>query len=163
MSILLEGEFWVAVGFVCVILILLKLHVPRTIAALLDKRAAAIASELDEAKKLREEAAQLLDSYKQKTANVDAEAAQILADAKTQAEQYAVEARAQLKAQIERRAKMAQDKIAMAEAQAVSEIRAQAADAATAAATKLITEKMTEAHAASLIKDSIKILPEKLN
>lgn len=163
MSILLTGEFWVAVGFVCIILIFLKLRVPSLIGGMLDKRAADIAKDLDEAKRLREEAEELLESYKQKTANVDAEAAKILADAKAEAEQFTVESRAALKAQIERRAKMAQDKISMAEAQAIAEIRSLAADAAAAAAEKLISEKMSEAHAASLIAESIKILPEKLN
>lgn len=163
MTIFHEAEFWVAIGFLVIIGVFLKLRVPHLIAGLLDKRAQAIAKELDEAKRLREEAEQLLASYKAKTANVESEANKILADAKVSAERFAIEAREQLKAQIERRAKVAKDKIAMAEATAIAEIRGRAADAATAAAEKLIAGRIGEVRAESLIADSIKGLSDKLN
>lgn len=163
LSIFAEAEFWVAFGFVCVLGIFLRLHVPRLVAGMLDKRANAIVKELDDAKRLREEAEALLASYKAKTAKVDAEACKILDDAKAAAERFAEEAREQLQQQIERRAKMAKDKIAMAEAMAVAEIRNIAADAAVAAAEKLIAARIGESKAAGLIEDSIKILPKNLN
>lgn len=163
MSILAEAEFWVAVGFVVLIGVFLKLGVPKLIGGLLDKRAAAIADELEEAKKLREEAEALLASYKAKTADVEKEAARILTDAKAEAAHFATESRAQLKAQIERRAKQAQDKIEQAETQALSEIRGLAADAATAAAERLIAARLDDKHSATLIAESLKVLPTKLN
>ena len=158
-----QPEFWIAVGFVMVIGISLKLHVPKLIAGLLDKRSAAIAKELDDARKLRLEAEKLLASYIAKTAQVDSEAAKILTDAKADAERFAAESRVQMKAQIERRAQMAKEKIAQAEAQALSEIRGLAADAAVAAAGKLILSQIDEARASALIHDSIAGLPGKLN
>lgn len=163
MSIILQAEFWVAVGFVILMGIFLKLRVPGLVAGMLDKRSAAIAKELDEATRLRTEAEVLLADYKVKTANVEAEAVKILDEAKAAAERFAVESRKQLQAQIERRAKMAKEKIAMAEAAAIAEIRGQATDAAVLAAEKLIAARLGEARSASLIADSIKALPDTLN
>ena len=163
MMLLQEPEFWVAVGFAIVVAIFLRLKVPAMLAKLLDSRAAAIAHDLDEAKRLREEAAAILASYVQKATQAENEVAAIVADAKAEAERLAKETRAQLRAQIERRARMAKDKIEQAEAAALTEIRALAADTAAAAAEKLIASHMDEKHSAVLVEASIKELPDKLN
>jgi F-type H+-transporting ATPase subunit b len=158
-----EPEFWVAVGFVLVIGILVWQGVPKMVAKMLDSRAAAIAAELAEARRLREEAAALLADYKAKAAGAEREAESIVVEARAEAARFAEVSRADLKAQIERRAQAAQDKIAQAEAAAMSEIRALAADAAAAAAQKLITARMDEQRAGNLIADGIKDLGAKLN
>jgi F-type H+-transporting ATPase subunit b len=163
MELLHEPEFWVAVGFVMVVGILLYVGVPKMVATILDARAAAIKGELDEARRLREEAQALLAGYKQKAAGAEREAASIVTEAKAEAERFAADARGALALQIERRAQVAQDKIAQAEAAALAEIRHLAADAAAAAAGKLIAARMDESKAAALISDSIKALPGKLN
>ena len=163
MELLQEPEFWVAVGFVLVIAILLWKGVPKMVGKMLDSRAAAIAAELTEARRLREEAAALLADYKAKAAGAEREAESIIVEARAEATRFAEVSRADLKAQIERRAQAAQDKIAQAEAAAMSEIRALAADAAVAAAQKLITARMDEQRAGHLIADGIKDLGAKLN
>jgi F-type H+-transporting ATPase subunit b len=163
MHLLRDPEFWVAVGFVAVFAIFLKLRVPKMIAKLLDERAGAISHELNEAKRLREEAAALLANYVQKTANAEQEAVTILAEAKAEAERFAKETRAQLRIQIDRRAQMAKEKIQQAEAAALDEIRGIAADKATAAAEKMIAARLDERRSDSLVQDSIKDLPGKLN
>jgi F-type H+-transporting ATPase subunit b len=163
LELIKEPEFYVAVGFVIVIGILLWVGVPKMVATVLDARAAAIKGELDEARRLREEAQALLAGYKQKAAGAEREAASIVTEAKAEAERFAVDARAALTLQIERRAQVAQDKIAQAEAAAVAEIRRLAADAAATAAETLIAARMDESKAAALISDSIKSLPGKLN
>ncbi len=163
MALLHNPEFWVAVGLLIVFGIFVKVRVPAMLGTMLDARASAISKELDEAKRLREEAAAVLASYVAKAAHAESEAAQIIADAKVEAERFAKETRAQLRLQIDRRAQMAQDKIAQAEAAAVTEIRGLAADAATAAAEKLIAARLDEKRAASLVEASIKELPDKLN
>jgi F-type H+-transporting ATPase subunit b len=163
MELFRNPEFWVGVGFVTVLVIFAWKGVPAMLAKLLDARAHAIAKELDEAKRLRDEAAELFATYARKAAQAESEAAAIIADAKAEAERFAKETRAQLRAQIDRRSKMAQDKIAMAEANALNEIRGLAADASIAAAEKLIAARMDEKRAASLVQESIKDLPEKLN
>jgi F-type H+-transporting ATPase subunit b len=163
MEFLQEPEVWVGAGFVLVIALLLYVGVPKLVGAMLDARSAAIKSELDEAKRLREEAAALLASFQQKAQGAEKEAEAIVVEARAEAERFAAESRANLKSLIERRAKAAQDKIAQAEAAALSEIRALSADAATAAAEKLILARLDAKRAGTLIAQSIKDLSSKLN
>lgn len=163
MGFLHEPETWVGLGFLIVIGVMVYHRVPAFLGATLDARAAAIARELEEATRLRTEAAALLAEYKRKAQDAEKEAQSILTEAKEEAQRFSVEAREQLKQQIARRAQMAQDKIAQAEQQAMAEIRALAADTAVKAAEKLIAERMDDAHSASLIASSIKALPNELN
>lgn len=159
-----EAEVWVAAGFILLLaLLIFFVGVPRKIAKMLDDRAGLIAKELDEAKRLREEAAAVLAGYVSKAAMAEAEAAKIVADAKEEAERFAKETRAQLRQQIERRAQIAREKIEQAETAALDEIRALAADKAAAAAEKLIAAKLDDGKSDKLVQDSIKELPEKLN
>jgi len=163
MEMLHEPEFWVAVGFVMVIALLVWKGVPGMVGKMLDQRAAVITAELEEARRLRTEAAALLADYQKRAAGAEAEARSIVAAATEEAAQFAKESRTALEAQIARRAAAAQDKIAQAEAQALSEIRGLAADTAVNAARKLIAERLDESRAKTLIADSIKGLGEKLN
>ena len=163
MEMLREPELWVAVGFVLVILLLVWKGAPGWIAKMLDQRAAVIAAELNEAKRQRDEAVALLAEYQRKAAGAEAEAQNIVTEAKADAARFAEESRANLNAQIARRAQAAQDKIAQAEAAAMNEIRALAADAAAGAAQKLIAARMDEKRAGALIEGSIKDLGAKLN
>jgi F-type H+-transporting ATPase subunit b len=163
MELLLEPEFWVAVGFVVMIGIFLWMGAPTMIAKVLDDRARAIEAELAEAARLRAEAEALLADYKRKSANAEAEAAAIVTEARIDAERLAAEMRIALAAQIERRGKQAQDKIAQAEAAAMAEIRALAADAAAGAAEKIIAARMDPKRASALVEQSIKDLGGKLN
>jgi F-type H+-transporting ATPase subunit b len=163
MELLLEPEFWVAVGFVIVIGLMLYLGLPAMIGKMLDDRARAIEAELAEASRLRAEAEALLADYKRKSANAEAEAAEIVTNARIDAERLAAEMRAALATQIERRGKQAQEKIAQAEAAAMAEIRALAADAAAGAAEKLIAARMDPKRASALVEQSLNDLGGKLN
>ena len=102
-EILNEGETWVALGFVLVLALLWWKGVPGMVAKLLDQRAAVISAELDEARKLRAEAAALLEDYKKRAATAEAEAAGIVQAAKADAAQFAADQRVALKAQSESR------------------------------------------------------------
>jgi F-type H+-transporting ATPase subunit b len=163
MEMLHEPELWVAVGFALVIILLVWKGVPGMIGKMLDQRAAVISAELEEAKRLRAEAAALLADYQKRAKGAEAEARSIVAAATEEAAQFAKESRAALEAQIARRAAAAQDKIAQAEAQALNEIRGLAADTAVNAARKLIADRLDESRTKTLIADSIKGLGEKLN
>jgi F-type H+-transporting ATPase subunit b len=156
-------EFWVMVGFVLVVVLLVAKGVPGLIGKMLDQRAAIISAELDEAKKLRAEAAALLEDYKKRAAGAEKETAAIVEAAKAEAAQFAADSRSALKQQIERRALAAKDKIAQAEAAALNEIRALAADAAVSGAQKLIAARLDENRAGAMIDASIKDLGAKLN
>lgn len=163
MEIFREPEFWVAVGFILAIALLVWKGAPAMIAKMLDSRAAVIAAELAEARRLREEAARLLADYHTKAAGAEREAQAILTEARAEAARFGELSRADLSTQIARRAKAAEDKIAQAEAAAMQEIRALAADAAVSAAQKLIAARMDDQRAGHLIAESIKDLGGKLN
>ncbi len=163
MEALQNYHTWEYIGFAIVVGLLLWLGVPRMIGKMLDQRSAAIAAELEEARRLSAEAAALLTDYKKRAAGAEAEAAAILKEAQADAARFAADSRAALTQQIERRAKAAQDKIAQAEAAALNEIRGLAADAAVAGAEKLIAARMDAAKASSLISAGIKDVGDKLN
>ncbi|MGB5950041.1 MAG: ATP F0F1 synthase subunit B [Parvibaculum sp.] len=163
MEILATGPFWVLVAVLIFFGITIYLKVPGMLAAQLDKRSNEIAGELDQARRLREEAQELLASYKRKQEEAMKEAEAIIAQAKVEAERLAVEMRANMQAQVERRQKQAEDKIRQAETQALQEVRAAAADVAVTAAKELIAGKVDTAKDASLIEKSISELPSKLH
>jgi len=163
MELLEDPEFWVGVGTLIFLGILLWQKVPSLITSALDARAAAIARELEEAQRLRSEAEALLLEYKKKRMDAEGEAAAIVAEAKAEAERYAAESRTAIAAQIERRTRQAEEKIAQAEQQAMAEMRALAADRAIAAAETLIAARLDDKRAADLVKRSLEEIPSKLN
>lgn len=154
-AFLKDPEFWVAVGTAIFLVFLFYKRVPQSSANTLDSRAAAIAREIEEARRLRSEAEALFAQYRQKQAAAESETHGILAEARAEAERYATEARAAASAQIARRAKQAEDKIAQAEAHALADIRAVAANTAVAAAEKLIARNLDQNRASDLVKKSI--------
>ena len=158
-----SAEFWVGVSFVGFFLILFYYKVPALIAKALDARADAIRTELDEARRLREEAQSLLADYQKKHRNAGQEADAIVEQARREAQLYAEETRAALAETLERRTKQAEDKIARAEAQAVDDVRAAAVDMAIAAAEKVLREKAAGPGGAALIDETIRGLKGRLN
>jgi F-type H+-transporting ATPase subunit b len=163
MQMLMEAEFWVAVAFVLFLLVLFYVGAHKTIIGVLDQRAARIQSELDEAMRLRDEAAKLLAEYKQKTANAEQEAEAIISGAKAEAERLAQEAHVRLEDFIARRTKMAENKIAQAEAQAMADVRSAAADVAASAAEKVLALTAKGKVADTLIAQGIEDVRKKLN
>jgi F-type H+-transporting ATPase subunit b len=163
MEFIFEPEFWVAVSFFLFVGLLLYLGVHKKLAAVLDNRAAMIAKELAEAKRLREEAEKVLADYKRKQGDAVNEAHGIINLATKEAEILAAETRRSMKEHFERRMKLAEDKIARAEAEALREVRAAAADAAVAAAQTLIAKTLTPETADKLVKQGIDALKGKLN
>lgn len=165
-----EGEplwmnptFWVGVAFAILLAFMLRAKVPSMITKALDERASAIKSEIDEAKRLREEAEKLLADYKKKRTEAEAEAHSIIENAKREAEALAAETRKSLKEGLERRTKVAEDKIARAEAQALAEVRGSAVEAALKAAEQILSGKVTGGKADELIKQSLADIKSKLN
>jgi F-type H+-transporting ATPase subunit b len=163
MHIFAEAEFWVVIAFLIFVGVLVKVGTHRVIADGLDGRAARIKSELDEARRVRDEAEALLAEYKRKRGEADREAEAIVSAARDEAERVAAEARTKVEEFVARRTKMAETKIAQAEAQAVADVRAAAADAAVAAAEKILTETAKGKVGDDLIAQGIRDLKAKLN
>ncbi len=160
---LLEAEFWVALGFFVFLGLMGYLGVHRMLAKSLDDRAARIKAELDEARKLKDEAAALLADYQRKRQEAESEAQEIIDGAKAEAERLAAEAKSKVEEFVARRTQMAETKIAQAEAQAAAEVRAAAADAAIAAAEKILSHETKGKLAAELIAKGIEDVRKKLN
>lgn len=160
---MLEAEFWVAVAFVLFIAGLGYLGVHRTIIAALDKRSADIKAELDQAKRLKDEAMQLLAEYKRKRDEAEGEAQSIIAGANAEAERMAIEAKAKAEEFVERRTKMAETKIAQAEVQALADVRAAAAEAAVKASEKVLSESVKGKVASDLVSAAIRDVKTRLD
>jgi len=158
-----EPEFWVAVAFVIFVGILVYVGVPKMLLGALDDRARRVQAELDEARRLKEEAQKLLAEYKAKQRQADEEAVAIIEGAKAEAERIAAESKTKMEEFVARRTKMAETKIAQAEAQAIADVRAAAAEAAVTAAEKILTESVKGKVADDLLARGIGDVKTKLN
>lgn len=156
-------ETWVGVAFFIFVGLMIYIGLPRIIGKALDDRADAIRRELDEARKLREDAQDLLAEYQRKARDAELEAQAIIDQAKREAEALASETRKALQESVARRTRMAEEKIARAETQAVGEVRSAAVEAAVATAEKLLRSKTPGSTGDRLIADSIQNLRGKLN
>ena len=158
-----DPEFWVLVAFVLVIALGLWKKVHSAAGTALDGRAAKIKDQLDEARKLRDEAQAMLAEYQRKQRDSLQEAEGIVAHAKAEAERLAVQAAKDLEAALDRRQRLALDKIALAEAKAAAEVRSIAVDVAITAARQVIAEQLDQQRAGNLIDQAIAELPQRLH
>jgi F-type H+-transporting ATPase subunit b len=159
----LDAEFWVAVAFVVFIGGLIYLGVHEMMVNYIDQRRDRIKAELDEALRLKEEAQALLAQYQRKQREAEQEAAAIIAGAVAEAERMMAEAKTKMEEFIARRGKMAETKIAQAEAQALADVRAAAAEAAVSAAEKILTQIVKGEVADRLIVKGVEDVKTKLN
>jgi F-type H+-transporting ATPase subunit b len=162
MEFFAEPELWVAVAFVIFVVAAGK-PIVRALAGALDARAAKIKAQLDEARSLREEAERLLAEHQRQQREALKEAEAMIVHARGEAERLRREGAANLEAALARREKMALEKIAQAEAQAVADVRNQAVDIATAAAARLLRESVDQSRGETLIDAAIADLDRKLH
>jgi F-type H+-transporting ATPase subunit b len=158
-----DPETWVAIAFVILMVVFGYLGVFKSAMTALDHRAARIKAELDDATRLKQEAAKVLADYKARSATAEREAADIIANAKVEAERIATEAKAKMEDFVARRTKTAESKIALAEAQAVADVRAAAAEAAVQAASTILSQSVKGQVADDLLAKSINEVRQKLN
>lgn len=158
-----SAEFWVAVAFVIFMAIVFYVGAPAKILDALDSRSAKIKAELEEARALREEAASVLADYKRKREEASREAEAIVASAKKDAEAYAADAKAKAEEFVARRTRAAEQKIALAESQAVAEVRAAAADAAVSAAERVLSGQAKGDLGTQLFEKGLSEVRAKLN
>jgi F-type H+-transporting ATPase subunit b len=151
----LDAELFVALAFLLFSGAAIYFGLPNKINEMLDARAAAIKAELDEAARLRAEAAALLQSFEQKKVAAQADAENIVAQARAEAELIAKEAHEHMAEFVERRKQQAEQKIAMAEQQATAEVRAAAADAAVRAAAIVLKDEAKGDVGDQLVRDGI--------
>ncbi|KJC43259.1 ATP F0F1 synthase subunit B [Bradyrhizobium sp. LTSP849] len=158
-----DPETWVAIAFVILMVLFGYLGVFKKAMTALDHRADRIKAELDDATRLKQEAAKVLADYKARTASAEREAADIIANARSEAERIATEAKAKMEDFVARRTKTAEGKIALAEAQALADVRAAAAEAAVQAASTILSQSVKGQVADDLLAKGITEVRQKLN
>ena len=158
-----QPEFWVAIAFVILMAVFVWLGVHRTVLTALDHRAQRIKAELDDARRLKDEAAKLLADYQARRASAEREAQEIVTNARAEAERIAAEARTRMEDFVVRRTKTAENKIALAEAQALADVRAAAAEAAVTAASTVLSQSVKGSVADDLLTKGIAEVKAKLN
>tara|TARA_B110000977_G_C11007577_1_gene466368 strand:+ start:250 stop:807 length:558 start_codon:yes stop_codon:yes gene_type:complete len=160
---LANTDFVVALGLAVFIGILIYFKVPSLIGGMLDGRAESISTEIEEARKLREDAQTLLASYERKQKEVQEQADRIVAAAKQEANAAAAQARADLEVSVTRRLAAAEEQIESAQASAIKEVRDQAVLIAIAASRDIIGKQMTATDGNKLIDDGIAQVDAKLH
>ena len=157
------ATFWAFMALVAFLAIVIYLKVPQKIAAALDGRSRKIQAQLDDARRLRQEAEALVAEYRRRHGEAQAEADAIVTQAQREAEALTVEARARIEDYVTRRTKAVEARIAQAESQAVAEVRSRAVDVATAAAARILAEKAQGATGDELVARSIGTVRSSLN
>ena len=154
---------WVTVATIILLGILVYVGAHRMILDALDQRRLRVQAELDEAKRLKEEAQKLVAEYQQRQRDAEREAEAMITNARAEAERYALEQKSKMDEFVARRTSMAQAKIAQAEAQALADVRAAAADAAVSAAAEVLAQSARGKVAHDLLAQGIRDVQAKLN
>ncbi|HMM92817.1 F0F1 ATP synthase subunit B family protein [Bradyrhizobium sp.] len=158
-----QPETWVAIAFVILMVLFAYLGIHKTVLTALDHRSQRIKAELDDARRLKDEAAKLLAEYQARRATAEREAEEIIANARSEAERIATDAKAKMEDFVARRTKTAESKIALAEAQALADVRAAAANAAVEAASTILSQSVKGSVADDLLAKGIAEVRAKLN
>lgn len=158
-----KPEFWAAVSFFLFLGVLGYFGVHKMLLDALDQRGVRIRAELDEARRLREEAQALVEEYRRKEKDAAAEADAIIAAARMEAERLVADGKTKVEEFVARRTRMAETKIAQAEAQAMADVRAAAADAAVKAAETILAQTVKGKTADDMLAAGIDAVKTKLN
>lgn len=159
----MDATFWATVALVIFLGVVFYFKAPAAISKALDERANRIRNELEEARRLREEAQQLLAEYQRKRKEAEQDAADIVAAAKREADILIDEAQKKTEEYVTRRAALAEQKIAQAEREAINEVRSSAVDIAVEAARTLLAGKIDAKTGTDLFKSSVQEVKSKLN
>ncbi|WP_455481027.1 F0F1 ATP synthase subunit B [Bartonella sp. B12(2025)] len=151
----MSDTFWAFVGLVLFLALLVYFKIPQMAVRHLDARAKRIKDELDEALRLREEAQEVLTEYQRRHAEAEKDAQEIIAAAKHEVAAVIAEARTKAEEYVKNRNKLAEQKIAQAEADAIHMVSASAIDLAISAARTLIAKELDSDKANKLVKDSL--------
>ncbi len=159
----MDATFWALVALVIFLGIIVYMKVPGMITTALDARADKIRNELEEARRLREEAQQLLAEYQRKRREAEQEASEIVSLARREADAILVDAKQKTEDYVARRTAQAEQKIAQAERDAVNEVRASAVDLAVEASRRILAKSAKGKTAEDLFKGSLSQIRTKMN
>ncbi len=159
----LDATFYAFVGLVLFLALMIYLKVPGMMTKALDERADKISSELSEARRLREEAQQLLAEYQRKRKEAEKEAVSIITAAEHEAKALVSDAQLKTEEYVVRRTAIAEQKIAQAESQALLDVKSSAVDLAIAATESILASKLTGKTSSDYFDKSIKEVKSRLN
>ena len=154
-------EFWLLVALVILIALVWKPFRQHVLGSL-DARSDKIRTELEEAKRLHEEAKQLLAKHQRQLHEGESLAADIRSRAAAETKRLETQLRADFEQLVRRRTQLAEDRIAQEEARAVADVRARAAELAVATTRRLLTEKLGGEAAQRVMQNSIREVTQKL-
>ncbi|GIU67324.1 ATP F0F1 synthase subunit B [Candidatus Phycosocius spiralis] len=163
MAVEFDATLVAALGFATFIGGMIYLKVPSMLTKALDDQSAKISKELAEAKRLREEAQALYQSYQAQQAQAAKNAAAIIAKAEEDAVRLKAEAEAALDKTIKARAKQAEERIARAEQAALSEVRSAASLAAIKVAETVMKSSLKGKAGETLVANGIATIEAKFN
>ena len=155
-------ELWLLIALIVLIAIIYK-PLTRTIFGALDGHAAKVRAELDEAKRLREEAQSLLAEHQRKLAAGTDQAQAIVEHARTEVQRQTERHGVELEDTLQRRTEQAMDRIAREEARALQEVRTQAATLAIRTTERLLADQLGGQRARTLLDDAIAEIGRKLS
>jgi F-type H+-transporting ATPase subunit b len=158
-----EPEFWVLVAFIVFLAIVAWAGGLKAITEGLDARGKRVQAELDEAKRLREEASRVLADYRRRRQEAEREAEAIIASAREEAERASREAHERMTDFVARRTVAAEAKIAQAESQAFAQVRAAAAEAAVRVSETILREQVQGGKGEELLAKSLSDIRTKLH
>lgn len=159
----MDSSFWALVALILFFALLAYVGVPKLVTKSLDDRADKIRTDLDEARRLREEAQSLLAEYQRKRKDAESEAEELVASARREADALAKESERKTADYVARRTAMAEQKIAQAEGQAVAEVKARAVDVAVDAAARIIADRMGGSASDDMFAKSLAQVKSRLN
>jgi F-type H+-transporting ATPase subunit b len=155
-------ELWLLVALIILAVVIWKPFKQHVLGGL-DSRAQKIRDDLDEAKRLHEEAKELLAKHRRQLHEGESLAADIQARAKAETERLELRLKAEFEQLVARRTQQAEDRIAQEQARALDEVRGRAADLAVATTRRLLTEKLGGDAAQRIMQSSIGEVTRKLS
>lgn len=155
-----EGpEFWVAVAFIMVV-VLLSRPIGKLVHKMLSKRIETITNRIDEASRLKDDAQKLLVEYEKKYKKADEEAQAILDKSKKEIEYIKDESMKKLEREMAIKEKEAHMRINASQLKASQEISNLTAEMTINAVKIAITKSLTDKSQDKLIDNSIKLISD---
>jgi F-type H+-transporting ATPase subunit b len=155
-------ELWLLVALIILIAVIYR-PLSRTIFGALDGHSAKVRAELDQARRLREEAQSLLASHQRQLLSGEDRARAIVEHARQETERQVERHRVELEASMGRRTEHALARIAQEEARALHDVRSRAATLAVRTTERLLREQLDGQQAQALLDDAIAEVGRKLS
>ena len=157
-----DPQIWVAISFMLFFLLFGKI-ILKKFTEFLDNKILEIKNEIDEAKKLHNDAKELLALETKKVQDLDLVIKEIIDSSKNKSYEILRENTKKIEAQIELLEKDATDKIKVIENQAIKEIKLDIVSKASSIAEKVLKDKLSESNQHVIMQDSIEQTKKILN